>query len=54
MWERRSSPYNGNTVIIDVSGVVELILQIRVRNVRLDTTRVQRGLVNSVVEHFSA
>lgn len=40
--------YNSNAVVVDVSSLVELLLQLSVRTVRLDASRVKGGLVDGV------
>lgn len=49
--ENESASYNGDTVVVDVSSLVKLFLELSVFVVRLDTTGVQRGLVDAVGNH---
>lgn len=43
--------YNGDTVVVDVGSLVELLLELSVLGMRLDTTGVQRGSVDAVGNH---
>lgn len=49
MWQ---AAYNRHAVVVNVSRLVESLLEIGVRDVRLDTARVQRSLVDSIVNHW--
>jgi hypothetical protein len=43
---------NGNAVVVNVGGLVELLLEVGVLAVRSDTTRVEGSLVNVAVNHW--